>query len=247
MTDVATKLAKLKREVKREWRPLAQRIGRATKPANRQRTLEAALIGLAKVAVVALLPFIIYVRASVDLYLQGGLSAWSAILGASLITASLAFAYGLWLTRRFVGRKRASTIARWVALPIAVAWCGYAALYLARVNAKSDDVRAYYRSVHPVLRVAIATAVLGDPDIVITDARRVAQDYTRMGLPVNERTKHYVQRDGYVHAVDLRTRERSEIRNRAMQFYFWLMGFSTLRHVGTADHLHVQLRVARGE
>jgi hypothetical protein len=243
MTDAAAKLAKLKREVRREWRPLARRIERAVAPANRERTLQAALLGLVKVAVVALLPFIIYVRASVDLYFQGGLSAWSAILGASLITASLAFAYGLWLSRRFVGKKRAGSIARWVALPLAVAWCGYAALYLSRVNAKSDDVRAYYRSVHPVLRVAIATAVLGDPDIVITDARRVATDYARMGLPVNERTKHYVQRDGYVHAVDLRTRDRNEIRNRATQLYFWMMGFDTLRHVGTADHLHVQLRV----
>ena len=242
MTDVATKLAKLKREVKREFRPLARRIQRAAKPANRRRTLERWVLGLAKIAVVALLPFIIYVRASVDLYLQGGLSAWSAILGASLITASLAFGYGLWLSRRFVGKARAATIARWVALPLAVAWCGYAALYLARVNAKSDEVRSYYRSVHPVLRVAIATAVLGDPDIVITDARRVAMDYSRMGLPINERTKHYVQRDGYVHAVDLRTRDRSEIRNRATQLYFWMMGFDTLRHVGTADHLHVQLK-----
>ena len=243
MTDVAAKLAKLKREVKREFRPLARRIQHAAKPANRQRTVQAAVLALVKIAVVALLPFIIYVRASVDLYLQGGLSAWSAILGASLITAGLAFGYGLWLSRRFVGKARASTIARWVALPLAVAWCGYAALYLARVNAKSDDVRSYYRSVHPVLRVAIATAVLGDPDIVITDARRVAADYTRMGLPINERTKHYVQRDGYVHAVDLRTRDRSEIRNRATQLYFWMMGFDTLRHVGTADHLHVQLKV----
>jgi hypothetical protein len=242
MTDVAAKLAKLKREVKREFRPLARRLQHAAKPANRQRTVQAALLSLVKLAVIALLPFIIYVRASVDLYLQGGLSAWSAILGAALITASLAFAYGLWLSRRFVGKARASTIARWVALPLAVAWCGYAALYLARVNAKSDEVRGYYRSVHPVLRVAIATAVLGDPDIVITDARRVATDYTRMGLPINERTKHYVQRDGYVHAVDLRTRDRSEIRNRATQLYFWMMGFDTLRHVGTADHLHVQLK-----
>jgi hypothetical protein len=26
-----------------------------------------------------------------------------------------------------------------------------------------------------------------------------------------------------------------------VQFYFWLMGFDTRRHVGTADHLHVEL------
>jgi hypothetical protein len=70
---------------------------------------------------------------------------------------------------------------------------------------------------------------------------RTPADYGRMGLPVNDRTKHYVQSDGWVHAVDIRTRERNELENRSIQLYFWLMGFSTLRHVGTADHLHVQL------
>jgi len=27
-----------------------------------------------------------------------------------------------------------------------------------------------------------------------------------------------------------------------VQVYFWGMGFNTLRHVGTADHLHVDVR-----
>jgi len=26
-----------------------------------------------------------------------------------------------------------------------------------------------------------------------------------------------------------------------VQLYFWSMGFDTKRHVGTADHLHVEL------
>ncbi|HMC55073.1 MAG TPA: hypothetical protein VKH19_07895, partial [Gemmatimonadaceae bacterium] len=89
-----------------------------------------------------------------------------------------------------------------------------------------------------------STVILFDDDLVITDARRVAADYPRMGLPVNDRTMHYGQSDGWVHAVDLRTRGHNEIANRLVQFYFWSMGFSTLRHVGTADHLHVQLRPA---
>jgi len=59
---------------------------------------------------------------------------------------------------------------------------------------------------------------------------------------VNGRSKHYEQPDGWVHAVDLRTKSNGEIRNRAVQLYFEVMGFSTLRHVGTADHLHVQMR-----
>jgi len=54
---------------------------------------------------------------------------------------------------------------------------------------------------------------------------------------------HYPQPDGYVHAIDLRTAGRGFVRNRLVQAYFWSMGFVTLRHVGTADHLHVELPV----
>jgi hypothetical protein len=42
--------------------------------------------------------------------------------------------------------------------------------------------------------------------------------------------------------VDLRTAGQGAVKNRLVQLYFWMMGFRTLRHVGTADHLHVQLR-----
>jgi hypothetical protein len=122
-----------------------------------------------------------------------------------------------------------------------VCWCGYALIYVASVNAKSEAVRAEYAATHPLLRVALATLILADGDLVITDLRRAAEDYPRMGLPVNERTRHYRQADGWAHAVDLRTLGRGGLRNRLVQGYFELMGFSTLRHTGTADHLHVQL------
>jgi hypothetical protein len=62
-----------------------------------------------------------------------------------------------------------------------------------------------------------------------------------MGLPVNDGTLHYRQRDGWAHAVDLRTNGRGEVVNRLVELYFRVMGFRTLRHVGTADHLHVEL------
>jgi hypothetical protein len=44
-----------------------------------------------------------------------------------------------------------------------------------------------------------------------------------------------------VHAVDLRTIGRAEWKNVLLNWYFRSMGFRTLRHVGTADHLHVSL------
>jgi hypothetical protein len=45
--------------------------------------------------------------------------------------------------------------------------------------------------------------------------------------------------------LDIRTRGRREWRNRGLELAFWAMGFHALRHVGTADHLHVSLRMPR--
>jgi multisubunit Na+/H+ antiporter MnhB subunit len=198
-------------------------------------------IAIVKLVAIVALPFIAYVRTSVFFY-ERGAPTWGAIAGGVCLTLALVALFASRLTARFRGRARARQVARWIAVPIAAAWCLSALFYLARVNAKSDQVHGYFLSVHPILRVALTTVVLVDPDLVITDAARVRADYRRMGLPVNDRTMHYVQRDGWVHAVDLRTQGRSEITNLAVQFYFWGMGFSTLRHVGTADHLHVQLQ-----
>lgn len=223
--SIATKLGKLKRELGREG----------------QRRIAAALLrGSIKAFAIIVLPFLVYVRASVYLYRQGA-NPWIAIIASALLTSGLVCGGIILIARRFRHRARVRMVVGWAVLPIVFTWCIYAAFYLSRVHVKSDAVRAYYSSVNPILRVALSTIVLVDPDLVVTDMGRVARDYRRMGLPVNERTKHYRQADGWVHAVDLRTRGRWEIRNRALQLYFWSMGFDTLRHVGTADHLHVQL------
>lgn len=243
-TEANDRLEQLKREVGRELRKAAKAVG-APLPARRKLRardyLIVALIALAKITVIVTLPFIVYVRTSVFLYSHGA-PAWIAIAGAMILTMALVALYGAWLSRRVKGRARVRTIVRWVGVPIVAAWCLSALFTLARVNAKSDEVHSYYLSVHPILRVALSTVVLLDPDLVVTDMARTPRDYVRMGLPINDRTKHYEQPDGWVHAIDLRTRDHSEIANRFVQFYFWSMGFSTLRHVGTADHLHVQLR-----
>src|SRR6266550_1504831 len=77
----------------------------------------------------------------------------------------------------------------------------------------------------------------------ITDLARRPEDYKTMGLPPNDGSLHLVQRDGYAHAADLRTGGRGFLRNRLVQLYLWGLGFSTLRHTGTSDHLHVELPV----
>ncbi|MCH8920794.1 MAG: hypothetical protein IIA23_08850 [Chloroflexi bacterium] len=82
-------------------------------------------------------------------------------------------------------------------------------------------------------------AILFDRDLVVTDVRRIPSDYVAMGLPAREASLHYHQADGYVHAVDIRTIDRPAWRTGATALYFRFMGLRTLRHVGTADHLHV--------
>ena len=238
--SIAAKLERLKGEVRREWQQRSHAVRRFVRRAWRRETAVALLLASLKALAVVALPFLVYVRASVYLYRHGA-NPWIAILLAALITCGIVSGFVILIARRFRRRARVPTVVKWAALPLVFTWCVYAAFYLSRVNVKSDDVRAYYSTVNPILRVALSTIVLVDPDLVVTDMGRVRADYHRMGLPVNERTKHYRQRDGWVHAVDLRTRGRGAIRNRAVQLYFWSMGFSTLRHVGTADHLHVQL------
>jgi hypothetical protein len=238
--SIAAKLEKLKREVRQEWQSRIQSVRRLVTRAWRREAVAALVLVLLKALAVVALPFLVYVRASVYLYRHGA-NPWIAILLSAILTVGIVSGFVILIARRFRRRARVPTVVKWAALPIVFTWCIYAAFYLSRVNIKSDDVRAYYSSVNPILRVALSTIVLVDPDLVVTDMGRVPQSYRRMGLPVNHRTKHYRQPDGWVHAVDLRTRGRGWIRNRVVQLYFWSMGFSTLRHVGTADHLHVEL------
>ena len=129
------------------------------------------------------------------------------------------------------------------AVGLGAAWILYALLYVAGANVKSPEVRAEYRGLHPVLRVAASTVILADAGAVITDAGRTEEDYWLMGLPRREASLHFEQETGFVHALDLRTNGRSELRNRAVELGFWALGFHSLRHVGTADHLHLSLRL----
>jgi hypothetical protein len=246
MDGIALKLARLKREAEREWRRKWRQSAPATAAEWRALVGEMAL-GALKVALIIALPFAVLVRGSVFILQHGRTSVWMALVVGAFLTAVVITAYAVWLARRFTrmggrgGRELVLPIAKWVALPLVLFYCGYSLVYLASVHAKTAPVRAYYTSLHPLLRLGLSTLILVDRDILITDAGRLPEDYTRMGLPTNPRTRHYRQADGWVHAVDLRTAGRGELKNRSVQLYFWLMGFDTRRHVGTADHLHVEL------
>lgn len=204
-------------------------------------TLRRVLARLALVPLLVALPFLVLVRGATHLYAAAGLPTWLALAGAAGLTFAFLTLYGAWIAKKLTGRARLRAVALWVALPLVVAYCGHSLLYLSRVNAKTDGVRAFYRQVHPLLRLGVSTLLLVDGDAVITDLGREPDDYVAMGLPVAQESLHYRQADGWVHATDLRTIGRSGLRNRLVEAYFRLLGFRTLRHVGTADHLHVSL------
>ena len=228
----------------REWDRLAGAATTARPEPRRLGPWTVQVVRLAaKIVLVALLPFLALVKVAVFLYQREGWPTALALAGGIACTAAVATAYGAWAWHRFTGRVRLGLVARRFALPLVVAYCAYALLYLSSANAKSERVRAYYASLHPLLRVALSTLILVDQDLVVTDLARGPGDYAAMGLAPNDGSLHHVQRDGYTHAADLRTAGRGALKNALVRVYFWSMGFATLRHVGTGDHLHVELPV----
>jgi hypothetical protein len=193
------------------------------------------------VFVLAVLPFVLLIRGGVLLYQWWGLGTWPSLLLSALATlwllAVYAVAAGRWLG---AGRELRRLFARG-AMAIGVAYVVYGLVFVAGANVKSAEVRAEYRALNPLLRLGSSAIILLDSGSIITDAARSEPDYARMGLPAEERSMHYRQRDGYVHALDLRTNGRSGLRNLSIQVAFRALGFRVLRHVGTADHLHVSL------
>jgi hypothetical protein len=244
---VVVAIPELKLDAFRAWTRVESQIAGQGTPAVARGRYQAVALAVARatatVTLLVGLPFFLLVRVSLFLYLHRHVSTWLALAAGAGCTALLVTAYAAWAWRRLTGRVRVRLVARRVALPLVLAYAGYALLFLASGNAKSEQVRAYYTTLHPLLRVALSTLVLADRDLVVTDLARRPADYRAMGLPVNDGSLHYVQQDGYAHAADLRTVGRGLVKNRLVQLYFWAMGFDTLRHTGTADHLHVELAV----
>lgn len=204
------------------------------------------LRGLVAWVVVAVLlavaPFFVLVRSAVAAHQGWGLGAWTSlgvgVLAISAVLGLYSWAMGRWLgagpgARRFLNRG---------AVALGLAFVLYGVVWVGASHAPGEGVRAEYRTLHPVLRVATGLVFLADPGRVMTDGARTPDDYRLMGLPPVEASLHFRQDDGFAHAVDFRTRGRPEWGNRTVELGFWLLGFHALRHRGTADHLHVSLR-----
>ena len=197
-----------------------------------------------KVLLVLILPFVTLIRGAVFLHEQSELWPWPALAGGIIFSAALIFFYLLyiqrWIGQRY-GGKPSFKKGHWLALFLVLVYCLPAVIYLSNNNAKHPEVRDEFTSLHPILRLGISTLVFLDGDLILTDGSRQPEDYRKMGLKTKAHSLHYKQSSGYAHAVDIRTKGRSEFRNFLIKTYFQGMGFNTLRHVGTDDHLHVSL------
>jgi len=191
------------------------------------------------------LPFFVLIRGGILAYRVFGIGTWPSLLLAAVATAALLGAFAWTASMRLGAGEEVRRVVSRAAGGVAIAWVVYALVFVAGANVKSGAVRAEYRALHPLLRMASSALVLFDPGSVITDAGRAPEDYRRMGLPTREASLHFEQGDGWVHALDLRTTGRWELRNFVVATTFRALGFSTLRHVGTADHLHVSLALPR--
>ena len=203
------------------------------------------LYNVIKLVLLLILPFVLLIRGSILFHTHFEWYSWFCLAGGVGVTALVLFIYFSFfygtMTGKF-GDFDAMKRRAWIAILVVIIYCAHGILFFSSSNLKSTSLQNEMTNLHPVLRLSLSTLVFMDKDLLITDASRVPEDYKKMGLKKLKHSLHYKQPStGYAHAVDLRTNGRSELKNTLVTYYFQLMGFRTLRHVGTADHLHVSL------
>ncbi|GAB5525328.1 MAG: hypothetical protein Roseis2KO_32000 [Roseivirga sp.] len=202
---------------------------------------------LGKLMLLVAVPFIVLIRGSVFFHEYFRLGAYSSLILGALITIAILLIYLALLYKSLFKEHqltRRSIMGKVIfASLILLGYLGYTLFYLSDNNAKTSTVHKEFTALHPIVRVSVGTILLVDRSMLITDMSRTKEDYKTMGLKALNNSLHYPQSDGYVHAMDLRTNGRSGIRNFLLKTYFSIMGFHTLRHVGTDDHLHISLSI----
>jgi hypothetical protein len=191
------------------------------------------------------LPFVVLIRGAVYFNTSMDLGIWPSLAGGVVITTILLFIYMTFIYGRFTGKvgdkdnlKRRLLFAFLIVLGFAL----HAIIFISNDNIKTQEIKEEYSELHPFLRLGVGTILKIDKKLVVTDGQRAPEDYKKMGLASKRQSLHYKQEDGFTYAIDLRTNDRSEWRNQAIAIYFGAMGFNILRHVGTADHLHISMK-----
>ncbi len=207
--------------------------------------MKALIFFILKIVILLLLPFVVLIRGAVFMHENYTSSPQLALISGAIATIVLLVIYFTMLYFRATGRLeigRTFKLKMLLAGLLVFAYCFNGLFFLEGGHAKTEAVQKEFTSLHPILRMSISTILFVDRDLILTDASRLPEDYKKMGLPTKSHSLHYKQKNGYAHAFDVRTKNRSEVRNKFLQWYFKMMGFNTLRHVGTEDHLHVSLK-----
>lgn len=199
-----------------------------------------------KFILLLILPFLILIRGAVYLHVSSDYLPLVCIIGAGLFTILLIFSYLGFIRNLLVVKEDdgPSHLGRrmLIATFLVTLYIVHGVFYLSSSNLKTKELTHEIRQVHPIIRLAVSTLIHLDKELIITDANRTPEDYRKMGLKQASHSLHYKQSTGYAHAMDIRTKGRPEWKNILIETYFRLMGFRTLRHIGTADHLHVSLK-----
>jgi hypothetical protein len=207
--------------------------------------LRTAITFILKAFLLLVLPFIVLIRGAVYFHSAYTWHPQLAIIGGGAITLIVLLVYFSWFYGRLTGKlgtKESFKFRTFLSAVLVIGYCSYGLFFLNGKNAKSKAVASEYTSLHPILRLSISTILFIDKDVILTDASRLPEDYRKMGLKKKAHSLHYKQGNGYAHAFDVRTKGHSTLRNGLLKFYFQLMGLNTLRHGGTADHLHISLK-----
>jgi len=198
---------------------------------------------IVKTLLLLVVPFVLLIRGAVYLHTSSNYLPWVCILGGVimaiiLILIYLSFVHQLFITGGNVLSIKARLL---ISCLIVIIYVVNGIFYISGENLKSSKLSSEIKKVHPVLRLAVSTLIIMDKELIITDADRAPEDYRKMGLKSIKHSLHYEQSTGYSHALDMRTKGRPVWKNFLVQNYFRMMGFRTLRHIGTADHLHISL------
>jgi len=203
------------------------------------------IYNLLKLLLLLILPFILLIRGAVFFHNEYTWLPGMSLIVSGLITTVLLFIYLTFMYGQITGKIGSGNVLKRqsiIALLLVLGYSIYGLFFLSNTNAKSSEVHGEFTNLHPIVRLSISTILFLDHDLIITDAKRQPEDYKKMGLRTKKRSLHYKQSTGYVHAVDIRTNGRSELRNTLLIWYFKGMGLNTLRHGGTGDHLHISLK-----
>lgn len=190
-------------------------------------------------------PFLLLIRGAVFAHTTYNTHAWISVLFGGVLTTILLLIYMSVFLRKITGKRGSVSGLKHRFMFLVILVFGFAfqgLMFISAENVKQKSLQTEFRQLHPILRLSLSTILILDRKAIMTGAARIPEDYKKMGLKTNGSSLHYRQIDGFVYAIDLRTNGRSEIRNRLLQLYFQIMGFRTLRHVGTSDHLHVSLK-----